>query len=287
MRILEFDGSFEDVVGAPTVDDIKADGFTIRSGNKLLHLSVTEEKILPEDELKKEYSEKIKEIYNKLISETQSYKNTLKQAFDVKISEYNEKLEQLKKKETKISTLPDIQDKHAHEGLSVVNSNDGIKWYFNCVYNPKYINNKRIEPSFAKRLMTPVTIEISTRDNIVYGIRVLKIIGHEKFLHYHSLNGTADCWGDFRFSGDRIETADEALVYARKVLLLLDTINEFSLGKRNPKGLSRFDTLKKHLLNDNDDQNDKKTGINSRNQRSGFDTSINDEISNDMVWTTS
>ena len=121
---------------------------------------------------------------------------------------------------------------------------------------------------------------------MVENVRVLKIIGHDKFRHYHSLSATSDCWGDFNYSGVKIEDADEALEYSRKALLVLDTINEFSLGTRNPKGLSRFDTLKKHLLKEDDNVEDTRSTINSRNSRSGFDTDVNDTISEEMVWTT-
>lgn len=285
MEIFEYDG-FDDTVNTPSVDDIKAEGITVRSGNKLLKFTVSEEVVLPEDELKQEYSERMDVIVKKLTNDCSEYRTTLKTSYDMKVQELDEKLRKLRDKERSVSVLPDIHPLHASQGLSVVSDGDKIIWYFNCVYNPKYVNEQRIEPAFAKRLMTPITIAITTINDKVSNLKVKKIIGHEKFHHYHSMSNSSDCWGGFSYSGDIVNDADQALVYARKVLLLLDTINEFSLGRRNPKGLSRFNTIKNHLLEKDEVSEDKKTQINSRNARSGFNTDINDEISNDMVWNT-
>jgi len=287
MEIYELD-NIDININKQDVDSIVSDGITLRSGNKLFSFSVVEENILPDDDIKKEYQEKVDSMFETMKREAQTYKDQLKQAFDLKNDILTEKISEYKEKIKDASPMPEISTVYADKGLSVAKSEEGLKWYFNCVYAPKYINNKIIDPAFAKRLMTPITIEITTNnEDKVTNIRVLKIIGHTKFRHYHSLSSTSDCWGDFKYAGEVIGNADKALIFATKVLLLLETINEYSLGTSNPKGLSRFSTLKKHIIEDSDvsDEN-KKSTINSRNERSGFGVDVNDEISRDMVWST-
>jgi hypothetical protein len=120
-------------------------------------------------------------------------------------------------------------------------------------------------------------------------MRIVKIIGHKKFQHYHSLSDNVDCWGGFKPIGVKIDDPNDVISLAKKALVVLETINEFSIGKRNPKGLSRFNTLIKHIqpVSDTDENTNtiKKSTIYSRNSRTGFDQEINDSNS-ENVWST-
>jgi hypothetical protein len=290
MEFLEYiDESINELETELNINEIESNGFTVRYGNKVCYFTKTSEQLLPEDDLKKDYIDKYNNDLEKLKTVVNDYKENLLSAYQIKIKEYDEKINEYNEKINRKCEIPIIYKRHNDLGLSVVldnEHNNDILWYFNCVYSPKYVNNRRIEPSFAKRLLTPITILIKTTNYKVYSIKVLKIIGHEKFQHYHSLTSSSDCWGDFKYNGVEIYNADQALDFARKVLLLLDTINEYSIGKRNPKGLSRFDTIKKHLL-DETNIDPKKVRNSSKHTRSGFNIDVNDHISDNMVWSTS
>jgi hypothetical protein len=274
-------------VDIDTLKKVETDGISIRIGNRVVKLSVTDEEILPDEELKKEYEDKLEEAYAKLKETLDRHKNDLTEAYKIKERALNNEIKEYKRKSREISVIPDITVSHAAQGLSVVNGGNGsIVWYYNCVYAPKYVNERRIDPKFAKRLMTPITIAIYTdRDLKASDIVVRKIIGHEKFYHYHSVSGSRDCWGEFSFSGEDVSTADKALELAKRALVVLETINEFSLGTTNPRGLSRFDTIKKHLLEKEDDVEETRNASNSRNRRSGFDTDVNNNLTDEAnVW---
>jgi hypothetical protein len=274
-------------VDIDTLKKVETDGISIRIGNRVVKLSVTDEVILPDEELKKEYEEKLEEAYTHLNEVLDKHKNDLTEAYKIKERKLNAEIEDYQRKSREISVIPDINISHAAQGLSVVSGGRGrLVWYFNCVYAPKFINERRIDPKFAKRLMTPITIQIHTdRDLKASDIVVRKIIGHEKFVHYHSVSANRDCWGDFIFSGEDVSDADKALTLAKRALVVLETINEFSLGTTNPRGLSRFDTLKKHLLEKEDDVEETRNATNSRNRRSGFDTDVNNNLTDGAnVW---
>lgn len=290
MEIREFDKDWEDAIRLPDLNNIKSEGITIRTGNQVLKLSVTETVSLPEDDIREELETKYLEALDSLRGQFDTYKEQMSFALDKKKAEYEEKENLLRIKLNEVNTIPNISTEHSIQGLTVVNKSNGgggLVWLYNCVYQPKYINQKIIDPSFAKRLMTPITLQIITDDeNAVIDIKIVKIIGHSKFQHYHSLSSNTDCWGGFSVSGKKIDTPEDAITLAKEALVVLETINEFSLGKRNPKGLSRFDTLMKHLLDEErTDQPVKKTSVNSRNSRTGFDETTNNDNS-DNIWTT-
>ena len=288
MEITEFDKDWEDAIRTPDLNNIKSEGITIRTGNQVLKLTVTDMVSLPEDDIKEELEKKYFEAITSLKTQFDIYKEQMSFAIDKKKAEYEEKEKQLRTQLNKTNSLPNIKEEHCNQGLGVVNSDDGgLVWVYNCVYQPKYINKKIIDPSFAKRLMTPVTIKIYTNsEDCVVNMRLVKIIGHSKFQHYHSLSGSSDCWGEFSYSGKKIDSPEDAIKLAKDALVVLETINEFSIGKRNPKGLSRFDTLMKHILDEErTDQPAKKSSVNSRNSRTGFDETTNDTNS-ENIWST-
>ena len=285
MEIMVFDDKWDDIVDTPDIDGIETDGFTIRSGNKVLKLKVVETEIIEDvDSIKQELQEKFdKEIVN--IKESfDTYKKSMKDGFDTYRDEIEEKKRELERRLSEISVLPDIREKHLNAGLSVYNDRNGkLIWSYKCVYQPKFINDKRIDPSFAKRLMGPITLQIKTSNGKVTSVLVNKIIGNSKFRHYHSLSSSEDCWGDYNFQGEVIKTPDEMVDFAKKTLSVLEIINEFSLGTTNPSGLSRFNTLKKHVITETDVLEPNTTRHSSRDVRAGYDETVNDESSG---WST-
>jgi len=286
--------NLDDVINPTTdidegiVDNIKADGITVRVGNRVMVMSVTDEVSLPEDDLKKEYEEKLAEAKSQTNEIIDRHKSDLNEAYRVKARELDKKIKEYEEKIRERITIPPVSREFADQGLSVAGDGRGrIYWYFNCVYAPKYVNNKRIDPKFAKRLMTPICIEIRANSDFkVENIRVVKIIGHQKFRHYHSLSNSSDCWGDFTYSGVDVSDQEKALDMAKKSLVVLETINEYSLGTRNPRGLSRFDTIKKHLLDDDAEVSESDNRTNTRNARSGIEsTNVNQNLAGDVgVW---
>jgi hypothetical protein len=287
MEIFSVDDNIGSELDVDTLKDIKADGINIRVGNKIMYLTVTDEVSLPEDDLRKEYEKKLEEAYGDIKSVVNKHKDDLTEAYKIKERELNNKIEEYNRKVRSIKSMPEILRNEAAQGLSAAidDGSNNVIWYFNGVYAPKFINDRRIDPKFAKRLMTPITIAIYTNHDMrADEIRVLRIIGHDKFYHYHSISRSSDCWGDFKYSGEDVSTAEKAIELAKKALVVLETINEFSLGTQNPRGLSRFNTLKNHLLK-KDEVAEEVNNNNSRNSRAGITTDVNNNLAEEAnVW---
>ena len=287
MFIEKINESFENIIkdSSIDIDSLESNGISVRCGNKVLKLSVTETEELPIDEIKKELEQSYQEKLIELETSLKEYKDQLKLSLQLEADKLRETKRKYENSLKQTNKLPNITIDHANKGLYVVNDkNGGLIWFFKCVYAPKYVNEKRIDPSFAKRLMTPILLKATVNEeNKVISLVVNKIIGDEKFKHYHD-TGYTDCWGDtFRPSSFTIKDPDEAIAFFEKALYILETINEFSLGNRSPKGLSRFNTIKKHLTNEvNPDV--KKSAVTSRNRRSGFDTNVNEGLAENNAW---
>lgn len=291
MRIYAFDDVLDEVkenkIDNITLDDMKTNGVSMRFGDRVVKFSVSDETVLDDDGYKDELKKEFEQEKNKLTEYNEQYKNELKIAYDTaakkltdKTKEYNELIKQKR-------ILPVLSFEKASQGLSVSfdNNDKNTIWYLNCIYAPKYVNDNVIDPAFAKRLVTPIRLKLNVgTDNKVFDIVILKMFGNRKFQHYHSLSTSSDCWGDFKFSGIKVETENDAFGLFMRALSVLDTINEFSIGTRNPKGLSRFDTIKKHLLGKKE-KTEGDVKMNQRNTRTGIDNNIISER-NDNVWTT-
>ncbi len=294
-RIIKFlikedsDMSLDDKFTLEGVEQIKADGITVRVGNKLVKLEMTGEESLPEDDIRKEYEKKMILMKENAIKQMHSYHEQMKLALDTHRRDYEDKERDLKRRLKKVNNIPKLSEGHSKAGLSVVShdrSTGHLVWYYKCVYQPKYINERTIEPGFAKRLMTPVQIQVKTDESgRIYDVLMIKIIGNDKFPHYHA-TGSSDCWGGFDYTSYSISTPKEMIDFCKKIQSLLETINSYSIGTDNPRGLSRLETLKRHLISDDDvpKKDIKKSTVNSRNRRSGFDHTINDGVSDG--WTT-
>lgn len=289
MEIYPFDKTVEDVFSPQDITNIQADGISIRSGNKIIKLQVTEEVVIDDTEMiKKELEEKFTEEYRKLTQQFSDYKDQAKHSLREEERKLARKQRELDKLMNETTHLPPLTKTHLHAGLAVAkNERGGLTWSFKTVYAPKFVGNRRIEPNFAKRLVTPICIEVTTNNGKVSSLVVRQILGNKKFHHYHSMSTSSDCWGNFKFEGVSASTPDDMITFCREVSLLLETINDMSIGTSNPRGLSRLATVEKHLLDAEEKAEDKaaKTTTNSRNSRAGVDLEAQAAAA-DNVWST-
>lgn len=290
MEIYPFDKTFEENVTLDDIQNINADGITIRSGNKVIKLQVTEETVVDDtDAIRQEFAEKFQALMLKVKSDGEDYKNQLKYAFDKERDKLERKEKELQRRMSETSVLPELKTEHLHAGLAVALAGHGrLLWSFKTVYAPKYINERRIDPTFAKRLVTPICIEVTTNaESRCIGLHVRQILGGKKFHHYHSMSNSSDCWGDFRYDGVKLNGPEDVIEFCKKAAGVLEVINEMSIGTRNPRGLSRLDTVKKHRLKRDDtvEVDEKKSAANSRNTRAGVDM-VEAQQPDQNVWST-
>jgi hypothetical protein len=291
MEIYPFDKTVEDVFSDQDITNIQADGISIRSGNKIIRLQVTEEVVIDDtDTIRKELEDKFKERFSFLTSEFDNYKEQMQYSLREEKNKLEHKQNELDRRMNEVSVLPALTRQHLHTGLSVaINDRGGLVWSYKTVYAPKFVGKRRIDPTFAKRLVTPIAVEVWTNQkNQITKLIVRQILGNKKFHHYHSMSQSSDCWGSFRFDGKNITTPDEMVTFCQEVSLLLETINDMSIGTNNPRGLSRLATVEKHLLKAEDDAEDSqpKTNTNSRNSRAGVDLEAQEAQNAEAVWST-
>lgn len=285
----ETKGSFEEEVELSSLDNIKAEGISIRVGGQIVKFVADEVQDIPVvDEIRNEMKQMYEEEVKRLQDSVQHLKDSVKSQVSNRNYELDQREKELNKKLRENVSLPTITEDQMKSGLTVArrkSNRGGYVWSFICVYAPKYVNEKIIDPNFAKRLMTPIRILIYTDDNWKSSeVRLVKLINCEKFEHYH-LSGSSDCWGEFKQSGTLVDTPEKAIDFYRTIQIVLETINQMSIGTSSPKGLSRFTTIEKHLLKDRPDLPKKKksTAASKRNDRAGFDESVNDNASEE-VW---
>lgn len=262
------------------VEEVKSEGMTIRIGGKVVKLQVTEEISLPEDEIRAEYSAKlteklqrIKEVLNEKMSEMTYMVEQNRQDFEEKERELQARL-------ASSNIMPDISYDHAKQGLSVVKQHsrhegaDVLTWLFQGVYWPKYVDGNPIDPKYAKRMISPVTLEIVTKKDRIQKVTVRKTIGLAKFEHYHSMDSQNDCWGQWSIPSSW-STPDDILSIARAALAVLENVNTGSPGNRSPSGLPRLNTLEQHVLRGEEARNvtyntsraDERAGISEQTDR--------------------
>jgi len=289
MEIFEMSGDIGAIgknITGDDLTDILSEGITVLSGNRVLKLSVTEETSLPDQALKDNYNQAIATATEKLRGQFEDEKKVLTDDYHKRISILDKQKDELEHLKRELRPVPNVDVQHAIEGLSVAKTSDGYVWFYNCVYAPKFVNNKRIDPGFSKRLITPITIRMYVIDGQCVDMKVMCIIGDKKFRHYHSLSGSEDCWGDFRYSGEDVSDQSKALNLGKKTLAVLETVNGFSIGTENPSGLPRFSTLENHLVDNGVDveENTKLNTRHTRHTRTGIEVDVNTDI-NDNVWT--
>jgi hypothetical protein len=289
----EVDGNYEEQVELSSLENIKSDGITIRVGGQIIKFVADEvQDIGVEEEVRKELQEQYEQEHQNLVRQFDEFKNMVQDQVNRKNREIRDREKELEKRIRENVSLPVLNEDLARQGLTVSarTSGRGYLWSLVCVYAPKYINNKIIDPNFAKRLMTPIRIFVYTDSNWrVSEVKLVKLINCEKFQHYHSMDSGSDCWGGMKFSGEVLDTADKALKFIRDVQIVLETINGASIGNRAPRGLSRLATVEKHLLNERPDpeNNKRSTTASRRNERAGFDESVNEEVTGELWDATS
>jgi len=287
MEIYPFDKTMKDVFTDTDLSGIQADGISIRSGNKIIRLQVTEEVVVDDtDAIKKDLEAKFAQKYQGLEVEFDKYKEQMKYSLREEKNKLDRKQQQLDRQLNETQTMPIITTKHMYDGLSVATSErGGLVWSFKTVYAPKFVGSRKIDPTFAKRLVTPISIELSTNsDGKGNRLIVRQILGNKKFHHYHSMSQSSDCWGNFTFDGKKFNSPEDVIDFLKEASLVLETINNMSIGTNNPRGLSRLATLEKHLLKA-DDVDDSKVATNPRNARAGVDLD-RQEAEATAVWST-
>ncbi|MCK5016093.1 MAG: hypothetical protein KAS32_03395 [Candidatus Peribacteraceae bacterium] len=288
MEIFPFDQTVQDIFKPQDIADIAADGISIRSGNKVIRLQVTEETVVDDNEaVREELETKFAEQYDILVQQFDKYKDQMRYALDGEKNKLIKKQDELDQRLRDATVLPSITSKHLKAGLSVGVSSggNGLIWLYKTVYAPKYVGNRMIDPVFAKRLVTPVCLEILTRpDTRIYSLKVMQILGGNKFQHYHSISNSGDCWGNFTYDGLKVPTVDDMLNFCKSVDGLLETINDLSIGTSNPRGLSRLETIEKHLFAADESRDSGPLPTNSRNARAGVNLEERQEATSDAVW---
>lgn len=283
--------TLEDVDGTISelnIEDLKSEGITVRSGDKVIKFEFMKEESITsiEDdiraELKDRLTEKLKGVRSKVIEKLDNmsvYVETLKKELESKKKEYDRKI-------SSSNLMPDISSEHAMQGLSVVRDSgssrsDSYMWLFQAVYWPKYIEkvtnsgeieHRVINSSYSKRLVNHIIITVHTKGNTISNVGVRKPFGLENFSHYHN-----ECWGDWH-PQPTWETVDDIIKVAKEAETVLETINTGSLASHSPRGLMRISTLEKHSkINENVD-------LNFNVNKKGASMGLSDNYVRDDVW---
>lgn len=291
MEIYPFDKKVEDVFTKGDIEGIQADGISIRSGNKIIHLQVTEEVVVDDTDLiKKDLEIKFEEQYKELEDQFIEYKQQMIYSIDQEKRKIENKQRELDKLMSENQILPNLTEDLFHQGLSVaIRSEGGLIWSYKTVYAPVFIGKRKIDPVFAKRLVTPICIEcITNSTGKIINLITRQILGNKKFYHYHAMSQNSDCWGNFTYSDKTITDPDEMLDFLKNARDVLDVINDMSIASRTPRGLSRLGTIEKHLLDPEDNPENERIKLtsNSRNSRSGVDMEERQDESESTIWST-
>lgn len=273
----------DEVIKGLTLDDIRSQAMTIRIGGKLVKLEVVAEQVddtskIVED-LKAQFREKLKGIQthiNEKASEIENVISTYRNDFEAKERA-------LEKRLSEANLMPDINREHGYKGLSVVKGGgraydgrpDIYSWIYRTVYKPTRLDGQPLDPTFAKKMITPVIIEVTTEKEKVIAVRTKKYVGDYDFPHYHK-----NCWGEWKYTTEKWKTADDILRICEKAIAILDNINSGSPADRNPAGLPRLETVRKHVITTNpgagsivsNDRGNERSGVNA--------------VSPETVWST-
>lgn len=270
-----------DTIDSIDVDNIRANGFSVRMGTTILKLEVSNEQNLSiEDEIRKEMKELLKNQLNNVkgrinekINHMQSFVDTIKREYDRKEADLRTQLDNA-------VSMPNIKFEHASKGLSVVKGDGRNKliWLVQGIYWPKFVDRKPIDAKFSKKMLTNIIYLIRTEGNILSSCSTRKPIGLGYFQHYHQNN--PDCWGDWNPKRTWSDPYD-IIKCAREAEAVLENINTGSIAKSNPAGMPRKTTLMRYVLNRNDNIGD----VGSLNQglrRVGIDSNIRQD--NENMW---
>ena len=270
-------------VDTVSVNDIQLNGFTIRNGNKILELKVTNiEDITMEQELREEFRGKlgdklsiIKDKLNEKITEIVQYTTQIKLEAERKERELEERIRNSR-------PMPDVTEDHAKRGLSVIkgSSRDELIWLVQGIYWPKLIDKEPIDPKYSKKLLTNVTFLIQTKGNNVLRVSTRQPIGLDFFEHYHQQK--PDCWGKWKYNST-YRSPDDIIAIARTAEAVLENVNSHSLANRQPRGLPRYSTLARHKIAKRSvPQPIDESMLNQATRRSGISTDM--RATDEDVW---
>jgi hypothetical protein len=272
----------DDILEQSDIDNIKTDGITIRCGNKVLKLEIAEEQESSiEDEVREEFREKlrnnlqqIKQRLNTKISEMVDFTNQIRE-------EAERKERELKNQLARAIPMPEVYFNHAENGLSVVRgrSKNCLVWLVQGIYRPLFVDDKRIEPRYAKKMITPIIIMIKTEGKYVKEVSTHKPLGLSLFQHYHQSN--PDCWGDWNWNRTWSKPED-VINIAKQAEAVLEKINTGSIAMNDPNGLPRLESLKRHIVKTNSKA--KKEKMNTNMSRIGADSRPTVDLGD--VWET-
>ena len=235
------------IINTVDIDDIKSNGIVIKSGNRILKMEVVEENEIDIEEIiKKDLKEQlnkkleiIREKINQKIFEMSDFVSRIK-------DEYNTKEKELNKKLSEQYVMPNVTHADAENGISVVKGGGGsLIWLIASEYKIRTIDFKLINPKWENKTRKIIYVEITTLNDKITKVCTRNLFGLDYFSHYHQIN--PDCWGDWVYK-TKWKTPSDIIKIAREAMIILENINSRSMGIRNPQKLPRFDTLKKHLL---------------------------------------
>ena len=267
------------------IDSIKSNGISVRSGNQVFKFTLSEQTDISshEDEIKSELKDKIKQRLEMLKSHINEKMTEMMGYVDVLKSEVRRKEQEYKDLIANTSPMPEITFEDSQRGgISVVKGNyGGLIYLVQGVYWPKFVDRKPIDPKYAKRLASNIVILIKVNSSQrIEEVSTRKPIGLEYFDHYHQQN--ADCWGDWQWSNERVTNIDEIIMVARKAESVLENVNTGSIATQSPRGLPRLNTLKRHVI-EQDEASEVNIGSLSQNlRRAGISRSTTQD--SNLIW---
>ena len=270
-------------IDSVNIDEIKLNGITIRAANKLVRLEIVhEEEIAIEDEIREEYRIKLRgklqEIKTRLtdkINDVMAMTSRVRAEAESKERELNDKIRNIK-------AMPNITWNQAKAGVSVVqgeNRNE-ICYLIRGIYYPQFINEKPLDPAYAKKLISPVIFFFKTTGDKIIEFSTRNPQSLAYFPHYHQQN--PDCWGEFKYER-HFNNVDDLIKIKNDAEAVLQNVNTHSIASVNPRGLPRKATLLRHVVT-NDVRIEKQSGVKLTvdQRRRGVDDAI--RVSNEDVW---
>lgn len=230
------------------LENAKTNGMSIRVGNKLVKFQITEEIQLPEDEIRAEYEQILNNKVAEISKEFDTKAAELAYIADMARKDFEAKEKALNTRLINLKPMPEISFDHAKAGLSVVRgSKDGeYFWLYQTVYWPKFVDSRPISATYIKKMITPMTIVVSTQGDKVISVVTRKTIGLGKFDHYHN-TGSGDCWGSWSFN-PVWSTPSDIINICKDATAVLENINGNSLARRNPVGLPTYAAVRKNSV---------------------------------------
>jgi predicted DNA binding CopG/RHH family protein len=274
----------DEIISGIDLTDIRASGIIITVGGKRVRLEVAEEQIVEEDAIRKELTEKFNEKLQSIRSFVNEKAMSIENVLSTYRNDYEKKEKALDIRLSEANIMPDITRSHSYKGLSVVKGGgptyagraDVFTWIYRTTYKPTRWNGIPLNQNFAKKMITPIIIELTTERDKILAIRVKTYIGDRDFSHYHN-----NCWGEWKYSAEIVKTPDDILRVCETASAVLDNINGRSLAQSAPNGLPRASTVEKNVIKTNPGASTV-VSSNRADERAGLDMTVEP----DSGWTT-